>query len=260
MNWITKISRWETTRTIKKHAISDHLWLDATAKLPLIDMLDSVEKAHVRVLATQFLYEKAFSGALGFNVSDEMKVVIAAQACLEIFHLGIHAFDGWREIILYPDAFQVNREAQDESGLVSSQNHALSGEAWDKGPVILSWADVERDSYQLHPGSNVVIHEFAHKLDMLNGRANGMPPLHPDMEMAEWTESLSNAFEDLTESVIHHRAKMNAYATTNPAEFFAVMSEYFFTAPELLFHRYPNVYKQLSRYFRQNTIERFNAH
>ena len=107
--------------------------------------------------------------------------------------------------------------------MISQQRNILSGEAWDRGPVILSWLDVESDSFSQRPGHNVVIHEFAHKLDMQNGRANGMPPLPPDMQIETWTETLSMAYQNLSDPDNPHYAVINPYATTDPAEFFAVI-------------------------------------
>ncbi|MBE9564992.1 MAG: zinc-dependent peptidase [Proteobacteria bacterium] len=255
MNWF---KRWRTYRLLKKHSIPDKLWLETTGQLTLVKPLSAVEKSSLRVLSTLFIQQKYFSAAQGLIVTAEMKVVIAAQACLELLNLGLQSFAGWHEIILYPGAFIVSRETQSEAGLISNQNSVLSGEAWDKGPVILSWADVEHDSFQYRPGKNVVIHEFAHKLDMLNGRANGMPPLHPNMPIKAWTESLTEAYHRLTDRVFNQDAVINSYATTNPAEFFAVFCEYFFTAPDILLQHYPEVYDQLKRYFRQDPFQRIS--
>jgi Mlc titration factor MtfA (ptsG expression regulator) len=215
----------------------------------LLASLDAVQLAKVRVLSTLFIHRKTFFGAHNLEVTLEMKIIIAAQACLEILELGIDSFEGWSEIIVYPAAFKVEKEVQDDYGLVSMENNVLSGEAWGQGPVILSWEDVERDSFTLREGHNVVIHEFAHKLDMLNGRANGMPPLHPNMEISEWTKSLSSAYAHLMKRLEHHHQEINPYAATNPAEFFAVMSEYYFTAPKTLIKHYPKVYRELKAYY-----------
>ena len=255
---MNRFKRWQTQRLLKKHPIPDKLWFETTACMILIKHLDPVEKSKLRVLSTLFIHQKIFSGAQGLLITPTMKVVIAAQACLELLNLGLQTFSGWYEIIVYPGAFMVNREIQDESGLISHENNALSGEAWDKGPVILSWADIQRDSFQYSPGRNVVIHEFSHKLDMLNGRANGMPPLHPNMPIQKWTESLSEAYKRLADRVYHQDAIINSYATSNPAEFFAVFCEYFFTAPDILIEIYPEVYDQLKSYFRQDPFLRLH--
>jgi len=251
MKWLEKL---RTYRILKKYGLSDHLWLETTAKLPLIASLDAVEMAKLRVLSTLLIHRKTFTGVQGVDVTPEMEIIIAAQACVEILKLGIDSFNGWEEIIIYPSAFKVEREVQDELGLVSNEKNILSGEAWGQGPVILSWDDVERHSFTLHPGHNVVIHEFAHKLDMLNGRANGMPPLHPDMLVEEWTESLSTAYQHLIKRIEHHHNEIDSYAATNPAEFFAVMCEYFFTIPHILKEYYPKVFNELRDYFRREHI------
>lgn len=248
MRWLRRL---RTYYVIKKYPLDDHLWLQTTRKLPLLVSLDAVQMAKLRVLSTLFIHRKSFFGAHEFEITPKMKIIIAAQACLEILELGIASYNGWEEIIIYAGAFKVKREVQDESGLVTNEQSVLSGEAWSQGPVILSWDDVERDSYTLHSGHNVVIHEFAHKLDMLNGRANGMPPLHPDMPIKEWTESLSSAYQHLIKRLGHHHHEINPYAATNPAEFFAVMCEYFFTDSNTLKKYYPKVFKELRAYFRR---------
>ena len=196
-------------------------------------------------------------GAKDLEINNAMKLTIASQACLQILNLGIDAFNGWVEIIIYPGAFKVNRAITSADGLVHQQNNSLSGEAWNRGPLILSWDDVAYESYSLQPGRNVVIHEFAHKLDMLNGRANGMPPLHPNMPIEAWSQTLSLAYELLNEKIENFQhSYINPYASTNPGEFFAVISEYFFTAPSILFQYCPDVYEQLKQYYRQDTLQR----
>jgi len=250
MNLLNWLERYRTYSVLKKHALPDHLWRETTDKLPLLASLDATQMARLRVFSTLLIHRKVFFGAHDLEITPEMKIIVAAQACLEILELGIDSYDGWTEIVIYPGAFKVERETVNELGLVQNEQNVLSGEAWGQGPVILSWDDVERDSYVIRAGHNVVIHEFAHKLDMLNGRANGMPPLHPDMPIEEWTDSLSSAYQHLLKRLEHHHAEINPYAATNPAEFFAVMCEYFFTAPYILKKHYPKVFKELRAYFR----------
>ena len=157
---------------------------------------------------------------------------MAAQACLLILNLDIDYFDNWVEVILYPGAFKVTHEQRDANGLVHTDANVLSGESWLRGPVILSWDDVERDSYHTHAGHNVVVHEFAHKLDGLNGVANGLPPLHRGMKQNDWAAALNPSYEALCRQVEAGESTIiYSYAATNPAEFFAVVSEYFFTTP-----------------------------
>lgn len=257
MNFIKKFI---TRRTLKKNAIGFNEWHDVISKLPMLNHLTSVEKARLRVLSTLFLNKKHIVGAKNLSISNTMKLTIASQACLQILNLGIDSFNGWVEIIIYPGAFKVNRTVTSEQGLVHQQNNSFSGEAWSRGPLILSWEDVAHESYSLQPGQNVVIHEFAHKLDMLNGRANGMPPLHPNMPIETWTQTLSHAYELLNDKIDNFQQHyINPYASTNPGEFFAVISEYFFTAPNILFRYCPDVYEQLKQYYRQDTLQRLNG-
>jgi Mlc titration factor MtfA (ptsG expression regulator) len=158
----------------------------------------------------------------------------------------------WTDIVIYPTAFFVNRDEVDEYGVAHPQERLLSGEAWSRGPVILSWSDIEQDIRECHHGHNVIIHEIAHKLDMLDGSSNGMPPLHFKMPIPEWTAALSEAYRTLQQHVQHHeRTCVNPYAASSPAEFFAVFSEYFFTAPDVLNTHFPLVYRQLAQYYRQ---------
>lgn len=249
------IKRYLTKRVIRRHALPFHTWHRITAKIPLIANRTNKEKARLRLLSTLFLYQKSFTGANGLEVTLDMAITIAAQACLEIINLGLNAFDGWIEIIIYPSAFIVDRDMTDESGLVHPQINGLSGESWDRGPVILSWQDVAQDSYHLHQGHNIVIHEFAHKLDMLSGRADGQPPLTNDMSLKEWSDTLGNAHATLIDQIEHYQhSYINSYAATNPAEFFAVSCEYFFTAPEILNMHSPAVYLQLKSYFKQDPL------
>jgi hypothetical protein len=247
------IKRFLTRRILRQHAIPFTTWRRVTSKIPLIATRTNKEKARLRMLTTLFLHQKSFTGVHDLEVTLDMGITIAAQACLEILYLGLNAFAGWIEIVIYPSAFIVNRDVTDENGIVHAQKSGLSGESWGRGPVILSWQDVEQDSYRLHQGHNVVIHEFAHKLDMLSGRADGQPPLTNDMSLQTWSDALRDAHAKLINQIEHHQhTYINSYAATNPAEFFAVSCEYFFTAPELLEKQCPEVYQQLKSYFKQD--------
>ncbi len=245
-------SHLRTRYILHRHPIPHDVWHSLMSHA-LFKGLSAVEKAHLRELSTLFLYHKNFIATQEFRLSQEMLISIAAQACLPILNLGLNCYDGWRDIIIYPVAFKVNRNITDSIGLVSHEEQFLGGEAWSKGPVILSWEMIYSNLRTPHSGHNVVIHEFAHKLDMLNGTTNGMPPLHPKMVREDWTQAFSDAFEHLQQQIERgHRPDINAYAATSPAEFFAVCSEYFFTAPENLNHHFPKVYEQLTEYFRQD--------
>lgn len=237
---------------LNKYRISYALWRNTLNKIPVAKKLNRKELRQLRKITTLFLHAKVFTGVQGFQLDDEKRLIIAIQACIPILKLDLDYYDGFIEIVVYPDAFIVNRDIVDDSGLVHNTNQTLSGEAWSKGPVVLSWKDIELDSFNLREGHNVIIHEFSHKLDMLNGRANGMPPLHPNMHRQEWTDSLSQAYDHLLKQIEYYdHSYINNYAATNPAEFFAVISEYFFTAPNILKQYCPDVYKQLVLFYKQ---------
>ncbi len=232
-------------------------WHQTMKSSEVFSHLDFREQHRLRKLASLFLHDKTISGAGGFELDLEKRVHIAAHACLLILNLELDYFRGWHEIIVYPDSFVIKREEYDASGVVHETRRTLAGEAWGRGPVILSWSDARPHAYSHGPASNVIIHEFAHKLDMLNGAANGMPPLHKNMVRKQWTESLSQAYNNLYQQIErHHHTAIDPYAAENPAEFFAVLSEVFFVKPALLHKLYPQVYQQLCLYYRQDTLRR----
>jgi len=249
--FVNELQRWWRQRLLRKHGIPLPLWKHCLAQVAVLSRLGENERQRLWELASFFLRDKRINGAQGLTVTDEMRVLIAAQACLLILNLDLDYFSGWREVIVYPDSFIVEHEAHDEDGIVHEIHQVQEGEAWEHGPVILSWADAKpaNDAY------NVILHEFAHKLDMLNGEANGMPPLHPDMSRASWTEAFTRAYDDLEWQLEHHHASaIDPYAAENPAEFFAVVSETFFEVPHELHAAYPEVYAQLALFYRQDPL------
>ena len=242
-------------RILRRNGIPLSVWHEVTREILVLRELDAVEMAHLRELTTWFLHNKAINGAQGLNVTLLMRIAVAAQACLLILKLDLDYFDNWVEVILYPGEFRVNHEQRDGNGLVHNEARVLSGEAWLRGPVVLSWDDVERDSYHSLPGRNVVLHEFAHKLDGRDGVMNGLPPLRRGMNEKTWAEELSASYSALCQQVEAGESTLiNPYAATNPAEFFAVVSEYFFTAPDILKKCCPAVHKQLALFYRQSAL------
>lgn len=257
MKWLSSL---RTHYILNRHPIPHTLWQSVLHETTIFHHLSAVERAHLRELTTLFLYRKRINSVKTLPLSERMRVIIAAQACLLILHLGLRYFDDWVEVIVYPGAFRIERDTTDENGLVSHQSNVLSGESWSHGPVILSWEDIEQDLAHPLGGRNVIIHEFAHKLDMLNGRANGMPPLHASMEISVWTNTFSAAYEHFqTQLALFHSTPIDPYAAMSPAEFFAVVSEYFFSAPRTLHQIYPDVFAQLALFYRQNPLNRHSA-
>ena len=239
-------------------AVTDSVWRTVRESLPIAATLGEPEASKLRGLADAFLRTKSLEGAGGLELDDESRVVVAAQACIPIIELGIDAYTGWRSVVVYPGGFVSRGTSVDETGIEHEWEEPRSGEAWSHGPVVLSWEDVAA-SGRLE-GYNVVIHEMAHKLDMLNGDANGFPPLHPGMDGATWYRVFSEAFEDLCARVeAGEETDIDDYATEGPDEFFAVTSEYFFEVPEVLDECYPKVYAELRAFYRQDPMERITA-
>lgn len=237
--------------------LDEQAWQWVTG-LPVFDGLSDEEIARLRELAGRLLADKAFNGADGFEVDIGMATVISAFAALPVLNLGYGWYEGWNEIVVYPGEFLYDGEQTDEAGVVHHVRHARSGESWEGGPMVLSWQDVEQSG--LGEGYNVVIHEFAHKLDMKNGNANGRPPLHSGMNPEDWARDLQTAYDDLCRRVDNgEETVIDPYAAESPAEFFAVLSEYFFEAPDLLHQVYPAVYGQLRQFYLQAPLARLAA-
>jgi Mlc titration factor MtfA (ptsG expression regulator) len=254
------LTRWWTSRVLERERarVDPDDWARVRDALPLLDELTDEETQRLGDLALLFLREKRLDPVRGLELTEPMRLAIALQACLPVLELGLDWYGGWYAVIVYPEEFVPEREVMGDDGVVWTEQEAKSGEAWEQGPVILSWADVEagmdRDGY------NVVIHELAHKLDMRDGAANGCPPLHAGMSPKVWAETFSAAYEDLCRRVdAEEETPIDPYATESPAEFFAVVSEYFFELPELLHAEYAAVYDQLRAFYRQDPLARFGA-
>lgn len=229
--------------------VPDVLWQSALARLPFVARLPQAELHALRDLVRRFLDDKVFAGAQGFEPDDLARVSIALQACLPVLHLGLSAYAGWRGIIVYPGEFVIPRRVVDEDGVLHEYDEEALGEAWDGGPVVLSWYDDPED----YAGANVVIHEFAHKLDMLTGEADGVPLLHGDLGEEEWVETLDAAWEDFCARVDDGEdTAIDPYAAEHPGEFFAVMSEVFFVEPLLMRGEYPALYVLFVRFYKQD--------
>jgi len=246
--------QWREQRIIRRACYTEADWQQAFTRLPLLNRLNSAEKAHLRRLAILFLHDKSLEGAGDLVVSSELKLVIALQACLPILNLGMDWYDGWVSVVIHRAGFTPMHSEVDEYGIVHRVKAPLSGESWERGPVVLS-ADAALEGGAID-GHNLVIHEFAHKLDMQNGVANGMPPLHREMSAAQWSEAFSAAYADLRQRIAHGKSTpIDHYAATAPAEFFAVLSEVFFERPGVLRDIYPAVYRQLQLFYRQNPLD-----
>lgn len=242
------LRRW-LGRKEARPAVAPALWEKVEGPLACLAHLAEPDRRRLRELALDFLAEKQFHGANGFELSDEIMLSIALQACLPILNLGLAAYRGWVGVVVYPGDFVVPRHVTDEDGVVHEYDDTVLGEAWEGGPVLLSWFDDPDEA----GGANVVIHEFAHKLDMLNGAVDGLPVLPGDLSRKEWSQSMEAAFDALCRQVDRGLPTfLDPYASQDPAEFFAVASEAFFQEPAGLLAAHPRVYRLLARFYRQD--------
>ncbi len=236
----------------------DALWDQVWDKLPLIWGFAEADARMLEDMALLFLHRKSIEGAADLEITDEMRLMVGLQACLPVLRLGLDWYRDWVSVILYPDEFVPEREWVDEAGVVWVSREPHTGEAWERGPVILSWSEVAAGS--VLDGVNVVLHEFAHKLDMLDGVANGHPPLHPGMSDSAWAEAFSSAFRDFGGRVeAGEETDIDPYGAESPGEFFAVLTEAFFELPDVLGEEYPAVYGQMAAFYRQDPLTRLRA-
>lgn len=239
--------RWRRQHTAASFEVDDATWLRVEATLPFLDFLEPDEGDRLRMLALEFLADKQIAGAHGLEVGNDMRLAIALQACLPILNLGLDAYDDWVGIVVYPGDFVIPRNEIDAAGVVHEFDDPVLGEAWQGGPVLISWFDYANEL----EGVNVVIHEFAHKLDMRTGEADGMPALHREMDARQWAQDFSDAFADFCARVDEgENTPLDPYGAEHPAEFFAVASEAFFETPLMLREEYAEVYDQLAAYYR----------
>ena len=186
-----------------------------------------------------------------------MASVVNPASGLPVLELGLSAYRGWVGIVVYPNEFVVPRRIEDEDGIVHEFDDVLSGEAWEGGPLVISWHDVQLAGQADSAGYNVVIHEFAHKLDMLNGEADGIPALHSGLDEDGWIAVFDAAFEDFCRRVdADEETIIDPYASQDHGEFFAVISEVFFLTPQVVAGDYPELYDLLRRYYRQDPLQR----
>ncbi|HTS55641.1 MAG TPA: M90 family metallopeptidase [Burkholderiales bacterium] len=249
------LKAWRRNRIVAGAKLDHRVWGLALQRFAFTRTLSPEERTRLRELTILFLHDKHFSTAHRLPLTDAMRLHVAVQACMLILNLGLEFYRGWSEIILYPAGFVPRHQYTDEMGVVHQGDHVYAGEAWLHGPVILSWADIAQSEYP--DGVNVVVHEFAHKLDMLNGSANGYPPLHRGMGREAWVKAFSGAYADFCARIDRGEdTVIDPYASESPGEFFAVLSEAFFELPDVVEREYRDVYAQLSQFYRQDPLAR----
>lgn len=220
-------------------------------RLPFFESLPETQQQHLQNLIKSFIADKQFIGCAGQQIDDDIRITIAAQACLLVLNRPESHYHKLQSILVYPSTFVATREVRDELGLVSTNHTAMLGESWDQGKVVLAWDNVELGVRDLHDGHNVVLHEFAHQLDSESGATNGAPLLLTKGGYKSWATVFQFEFEQLQQSILHNQASLlDEYGATNPAEFFAVATETFFERPRELLHHHAELYQQLASFYR----------
>jgi Mlc titration factor MtfA (ptsG expression regulator) len=254
MGWLRD---WKRKRVLERHGIDDALWRRALQHLPFLRGLSAGEERRLKELATLFLAEKQLTPVGGLQLSDDDRVEIALQACLPILELGLHWYDGWVGVVVHPTDFRAKRAQLDEDGVLHEWDDELVGESWPGGPVVLSWEALDDAGSVAEGGANVVLHEFAHKLDMMSGEADGVPPM-PSREARErWIEVFDAEFDRFCDEVeAGDQTFLDPYASEHEAEFFAVASEAFFESPHALKKDFPGLYGLFRDFYRQDPAQR----
>lgn len=234
-------------------------WQQALAQ-PIFSLLTAAEQSTLTALAQRFLQQKKISLLQGLQLNELQLARLALLFCLPVLKLGLEWLDGFHEILIYPEPFNVNDHWEDDSGLVHHAAAVHAGQSWTQGPVVLNALDIQ-DSFDLS-GYNLVIHEVAHKLDARgSGYTSGIPAIAL-RDVAQWEKDLLAAMEEIeaeVELVGEQAATIDPYAASDAAECFAVLSEYFFSAPDLLAQRFPAMYQHLHQFYRQDPIARLSV-
>ena len=254
MGWLRN---WRRRRIVARYPLAPRLWRHVRARLPLLWGLSDEEEERLKAMAVVFLAEKQFSAVRGTVLSDADRLSIALQACLPVLELGLDWYDGWVGIVVHPADFAVRRTETDEDGVVHEWDDALAGESWPGGPVVLSWDALDDAGSVADGGANVVIHEFAPKLDMMDGTVAGVPPLASPQARKAWRGVLDTELARFRAAVdAGEETFLDPYAAEHEAEFFAVASEAFFESPNALRAEFPRLYALFRDFYRQDPARR----
>jgi Mlc titration factor MtfA (ptsG expression regulator) len=251
--WLRRAQSKKDERAVQRRPIPDDLWKRTLVRFPFLRRKDDLEASELRRMTSLFLDRKEFTAVGNLRLSDAIAVSIAAQAVLPVLKLGLARYDGFVGVVVHADQVVAHREVTDEDGIVHQYGEVLAGEAVHGGPVMLSWRDVRSAGRSNSGAYNVVIHEFAHVLDMENGLADGIPVLPSDWPVSNWQESLSVNFRQFQlQAETKFMSVIDAYGAESEEEFFAVASEAFFVHPTALQQELPSMYSMLKRLYKQD--------
>ncbi len=253
--WLRALRQRREEAAVQRRAIPDDLWKRTLVRYPFLQRRDDPGARDLRRLTSLFLDRKEFNAIGDLRLSDAMVVAIAAQAVLPVLRLGLHHYDGFVGIVVHADQVRAAREVTDEDGIVHSYEEVLAGEAVQGGPVMLSWRDVRAAGRQEGGAYNVVIHEFAHVLDLAVGEAGAQPRLPAGLPAAEWRAVMDSSYQAFAQRVDDgETTAVDAYGTESPTEFFAVASEAFFVTPAEMKNEHPALYGMFVRYYQQDPV------
>jgi len=244
--------KWRRNQLAVKQFPGEWLKIIET-NVPFYNTLPPEDKTELQRHILIFIGEKHFEGCGGLKITDEIRVTIAAQACLLLLHRKTDYYPGLPSILVYPRAFIACRAEHLVSGVVAEIPQILLGESWHRGSIVLSWDDVKHDTVDIHDGHNVVFHEFAHQIDSSGGKSDSTPVLKDRSSYIAWARVLQKDYKKLRHAAARNRPTfLNKYGATNPAEFFAVVTEFFFEKPKELKEIHPDLYDELKQFYQQD--------
>lgn len=253
--WLQAWRRRAEARAVARRAIPDDLWKRTLVRYPFLRRRDPADQAALRRLTSLFLDRKEFSAAGGLRMTNDVVVAIAAQAVLPVLRLGLDRYDGFVGLVVHPHPVRVRRQHLDEAGVQHEYDQELAGEAMQGGPMMLSWHDVRSAGRHGASAYNVVIHEFAHVLDLADGLSDGVPLLPRELPRAEWVATLQREYAAFVARVeADEETALDPYGASGEDEFFAVASEAFFVTPEAMKAEHPVLYGVFVRFYRQDPL------
>jgi Mlc titration factor MtfA (ptsG expression regulator) len=256
VNWVSTVLAFfknRRRRHIRRQEFPPH-WLGIIkANVGFYGKLSPADKRELQEHILVFNTEKRFEGCGGLEITDEIRITIAAQACLLLLHRDTDYYPGLETILVYPEAFLVSHQQRPGNGIIYEVDDIREGESWHRGTVVLSWDDVRKSSSDIHDGHNVVLHEFAHQIDTMAGQGDSTPVLNHKSSYLTWARALRKDYNCFVKEIESGRDTLfGPYAATNPSEFFAVATEYFFERPLDLKRVYPELYEQLKLLYQQD--------
>ena len=220
--------------------------------MPLVQALPEADRTELERLILAFIEDKHFEGAGGLELTDEIRLTIAAQACILLLHRDTDIYPDLETILVYPSTYVARTKTHDGPVVIEGDSARL-GESWERGIVVLAWDAVRSGTTNVRDGHNVVLHEFAHQLDQEDGSMDGAPDLGNRGRYATWAHVLGEEYANLVERVdAGRRSDIDTYGALNPPEFFAVVTETFFEKPAQLRARHPELYEVLADFYQQD--------